>query len=236
MIASSYAFLVDTLSWLLLTVMAYVIALMLYKKTKGFPLFLPVLFAVWIVLAVLWLFNVDYTTYQRGNETIIGLISPVTVALAVPLYYQLPRLKAVFWPVVLALGAGATAAVVTTAVVAWVLGATDTIRVSMVSKSLTMPIAMDVAGSLGGIPALASIGVALTGILGSIVSGVLFRSTRIHDTRAIGFSLGLTAHAIGVARALQINETAGAFAALAMGLHGILGAIVIPVLWVWWVV
>lgn len=234
--ASFSAFLAGVLPWSVLTLAAYVIALMLYRKTKGFPLFLPVLFAVLIVVAVLWALNVDYITYQRGNGAIMALVGPVTVALAIPLYHQLPRLKAVLWPVVLALGAGATAAVVTTALVAWGLGATDTIRVSMLSKSLTMPIAMDVAGLLGGIPALASIGVALTGILGSIVSGVLFRYTCIHDNRAIGFSLGLTAHAIGVARALQINETAGAFAALAMGLHGIVGAIVIPVLWMWWVV
>src|SRR5690606_20187492 len=92
----------------------------------------------------------------------------------------------------------------------------------------TMPIAMEVAALTGGLPSLTTIAVAVTGIAGAILSGFLLRLLRIADPAAQGFSLGLSAHAIGVARAFQVNETAGAFAALGMGLNGIATAILIP--------
>lgn len=221
---------VAQLHWLALTCVAYGLALRVYRRSGGNPFFLPVLVAVLIVLGVLWLTDTRYSSYQAGNQLLVWLIGPATVALAVPLYVHLSRLRAVWLPVLLALTAGAVTAVVATIAIAWVLGAERLTWASLAPKSLTMPIAMDVADLAGGIAALASIGVALTGIFSAMVAGRLFNFMGIADPRTVGFSLGLTAHAIGVARAFQLNETAGAFAALAMGLHAIFGAILIPLI------
>src|SRR5690606_23440129 len=101
---------------------------------------------------------------------------------------------------------------------------------SLAPKSATMPIAMEVAALSGGLPSLTTVAVAITGIAGAMMAGALLSMMRIKDPAVQGFSLGLSAHAIGVARALQGGESAGAFAALGMGLNGIATAVLVPLI------
>ena len=51
--------------------------------------------------------------------------------------------------------------------------------------------------------------------------------------RKIVFAIGVASHGIGTARAFQVSEQAGAFAALAMGLNGALTALLLPLVLGW---
>ncbi len=92
---------------------------------------------------------------------------------------------------------------------------------------------MEVVRSTDGFVALAAGAVAITGIVGALVAGSIFRLLRVHDDRIRGFALGLVAHAIGTARAFEYGEKAGAFASLALGLTGLVTALALPWLWPW---
>jgi putative effector of murein hydrolase len=129
-----------------------------------------------------------------------------------------------------ALLAGSLTAIVSAVTIAWLLGADATTLRSLAPKSVTTPIAMAVAQQIGGLPSLTAVLVILTGIVGAMVVSPLFNALGVRDPRARGFAAGLAAHGIGTARAFQVSELAGTFAGTAMGLNGLLTAILVPLL------
>src|SRR5690606_12242611 len=161
--------------------------------------------AVVLIVAFLYATQTPYSVYATHTWFLHFLIGPATVALAIPLYRQLPRLRRALLPILVALLAGAVTAIVSAVGIAWALGASLQTQMSLSTKSATMPIAMEVAGLNGGSPSLTTIAVAITGIAGAILAGTLLQWLRLKDPMVSGFSLGLSAHAIGVARAFQIN-------------------------------
>jgi predicted murein hydrolase (TIGR00659 family) len=218
------------LLWLTLTVLAYIAAYELYQRSGFNPLVNPVLIAVTLIIAVLLATQTPYPTYFEGAKFVHFLIGPATVALAVPLYTQFERLKRMWLPLTVALLAGSLTAMVSAMGIGWLLGATPQTVLSLAPKSATMPIAMALAEQIGGLPSLAAVCVAITGISGAIMARSLLNLLRAQDPAVRGFAVGITAHAIGTARALQVNDTAGAFAALAMGLNGVATAVLLPLL------
>ncbi len=218
------------LLWLTVTLVAYLVAFWLYRRSGFNPFVNPVLIAVATIVCVLVATNTPYPTYFEGAKFVHFLIGPATVALAIPLYAQLERLKKMWLPLTLALLVGSTTAIVSGVAIAWAFGASREIMASLAPKSATMPIAMGVAEKVGGLPSIAAVAVAVTGISGAIMARSLLNMLKVHDPAARGFAVGLTAHAIGTARAIQVNETAGAFAALAMGLNSIATALLVPLL------
>lgn len=218
------------LPWLVLTLVSYLGALRLYQRSGSHPLLIPVLTAVVVVVAVLLLTGTPYPVYFEGVQPLYFLIGPATVALAVPLYGQLGRIKEMWLPIGIALLVGSTAAIVSALGIAWALGGELETLLSLAPKSASMPFALPVAERLGGLASLAAVAVAITGIAGTIMARPVLNLMRIHDPAVRGFAVGLTAHAIGTAREIQDNQTAGAFAALAMGLNGIATAVLVPVL------
>jgi predicted murein hydrolase (TIGR00659 family) len=170
---------------------------------------------------VLLLTKTPYETYFDGAQFVHFLIGPSTVALAIPLYAQLERLKTMFVPVTIALLVGSITAIGSAVAIGWAFGASTETLLSLAPKSATLPIAMGVAEKIGGLPSLTAVTVALTGISGAIMARGLLNLIRVDDWVIRGFAVGITAHGIGTARAIQVSETAGAFSALAMGLNGI---------------
>jgi putative effector of murein hydrolase len=117
--------------------------------------------------------------------------------------------------------------------IARALGAAPQTVLSMAPKSVTTPIAMGVAEQIGGLPSLTAALVLITGISGAVMGPWILDRLRIRDARARGLAMGTASHGIGTARALQENETAGAFSGLAMGLNGVVTAILVPILAGW---
>ncbi len=210
-----------------LTLIAFQLALMLYRRS-GWLVLQPVMIGMLLVVATLTLVGVEYPHYREGAAPIAMLLGPATVALAVPLYRHLRRIRQLFWPIVITLVVGGLLCVALTLAIAWLLGAELPVLMSLAPKSATMPIAMLVAEELGGLASLAAVFVMLTGVIGTALGPLLLRWAGVEHPAARGLSYGINAHAIGTARALEEGDECGAFAALGMSLLGILIALLLP--------
>ncbi|MDQ7986378.1 LrgB family protein [Pseudomonas sp. G34] len=209
------------------TLGAYQLAMAAYERSR--LVFLqPVLVSTTLVIAILLLCGLTFGEYQASAEALTIFLGPATVALAVPLYLNLRRIRQVFWPTLLTLLVAGVVATVLGVALAWLLGAEHNMLMSMAPKSVTSPIAMLVASQIGGLAALAAVFVMITGVLGAIVGPSLLRLCGVRNHAAMGMALGMTAHAVGTARAMQESEECGAFAALAMSLMGVFTAILLP--------
>ena len=215
---------------LTVTLAAYVFGDFVYKKLDLHPLANPVMIAVVILAGLIMVSGVEYQDYFEGAQFVHFLLGPATVALAVPLYNQFQKVKSAFLPLLVALITGSLTAALSAVGIAWLLGASETTLLSLAPKSVTMPIAMGITEQIGGLPSLTAVLVILTGITGAMLGTWTLNALRVKDWRARGFALGVAAHGIGTARALKVNEVAGAFASLAMGLNGIATAILLPLI------
>jgi len=215
---------------LTVTLLAYQAGVWIQTKAGGSPLLNPVLLAVIALVALLAATGTDYRTYFEGAQFVHFLLGPATVALAVPLYRQIAVLKRAWAAIAAAVVAGSLTAVVSAVAAAWALGASFDTLVSLAPKSVTTPIAMGITEKLGGLPSLTAVLVILTGILGAMLGSFVLNAVGVRDWRARGLAIGVAAHGIGTARALQVNETAGAFSGLAMGLNGLATAVLLPLL------
>jgi predicted murein hydrolase (TIGR00659 family) len=215
---------------LTVTLLAYQAAYWLYARSGLNPLANPVALSVAMLVALLLATDTPYATYFEGAQFVHFLLGPATVALAVPLYANLDKLRKNLLPIGGALLAGSVTAVVSAVAIGWVLGASRETLLSLAPKSVTTPIAMGIAEKLGGLPSLTAVLVVCTGILGAVLARGTLNLLRIEDHAVRGFAVGVAAHGIGTARAFQVSETMGAFAGLAMGLNGLVTAFLFPLL------
>lgn len=215
-----------------LTLVAFQLALWLYRRS-GWLLLQPVMVAMLLVVAALFACGLDYATYRQGAAPIALLLGPATVALAVPLYHNLKRIRLLVLPILLTVLIGGALTVVLTVLIAHGLGARVPVLMTLSTKSVTMPIAMLVTEQLNGIVPLAAVFVMLTGVIGTALGPLLLRWAGVDHPAARGLSYGINAHAIGTARALEEGEESGAFAALAMSLLGVLTAVLLPLAMSW---
>ncbi len=213
---------------LTLTMIAYQSAWWLYQRTNQHPLLNPVLVAVALLVTFLTLTKTDYTTYFDGAQFVHFLLGPATVALAIPLYAQWQRLRAMMLPLLVTLVVGSLVAALSAVGIAAVFGASQETLISLAPKSVTTPIAMGIAEKLGGLPSLTAVVVITTGIFGAVTARYVFQILRIQDQAVRGFAIGIASHGIGTARAFQESEQAGAFSALAMGLNALLTTLLLP--------
>ena len=218
---------------LTVTLLAYQGAIYLHRRCDGHPLANPVLLAVAALVALLWLTGTSYQTYFDGAQFVHFLLGPATVALAIPLYAQFDRLRRMALPLLGALLVGSLTAALSAVAIGGLLGASEATQLSLAPKSVTTPIAMGIAERIGGLPSLTAILVIATGILGAMGASFIYRALKIEDDAVRGFALGIASHGIGTARAFQESEQAGAFAALAMGLNGLMTALLLPVVMPW---
>ncbi len=212
-----------------LTLLAYQLALELYQRSRWL-LAQPVLVATLLLVSALWACGIGYPRYRQESSMLWLLLGPATVALAVPLQQNLPRIRQLFWPVTIALLVGGAVTVALTLGLAALFGADREMLMSLAPKSVTSPIAIALAEQMGGIPALTAVFVMITGVLGAVLGPFLLDRAGVTSPAARGLSLGLSAHAIGTAQALQEHQEAGGFAALAMSLAGAATAILLPML------
>ncbi|MHC0051900.1 LrgB family protein [Actibacterium sp. D379-3] len=223
----------DPLIWLTATLIAYVIGDSVFRAAGRRPFANPVLIAVILLALLLWITRTPYATYFEGAQFVHFMLGPATVALAVPLHRNLARIRQSALPLIAALLAGSLTAMLSALGVGWALGLRGEVLISLTPKSATAPVALGISESIGGSPTLTAVLVILTGIIGAITVTPLLNLLRVRDWRARGFAVGVAAHGIGTARAFQVNETAGAFAGIGMGLNAMLTAILAPLIASW---
>jgi predicted murein hydrolase (TIGR00659 family) len=221
------------LLWLALTLVAWIAADAIASACGRHPLVNPVLIAIALMGGVLVATGTPYETYFQGAQFVHFLLGPATVAIAVPLVRHRALVRANILPMLAALVAGAVTAVVSVVAVAAALGVPRDILVSMAPKSVTAGIAMAISESMGGRPALTAVLVITTGVMGAVIVSPLMNALKIRDYAARGFAVGLTSHGIGTARAFAVDEIAGTFAGIAMGLNGVATALLVPLLLKW---
>ena len=188
----------------------------------------PVLVSMLVVIGVLLACGLGYEDYRLSAQMLTVMLGPATVALAVPLFLNLRRIRELFGPIMITLLFGGITATALGMALAWAFGADRMVLMTLAPKSVTSPIAMLVASQIGGVAALAAVFVLITGVLGAILGPELLRAIGVRHPAAQGMALGMTAHAVGTSRALQEGEECGAFAALAMSLMGVLTAVLLP--------
>ena len=223
----------DPLLWLTLTLAAYGIGDWAFHASGRRPYVNPVLIAVALLAVTLRLSGTSYPTYFAGAQFVHFILGPATVALAIPLYANLHHIRATALPMAGALLAGSLTAMISAVGIAMMLGVDRATLLALLPKSATAPVALGVSEAIGGSPSLTAVMVILTGITGAIIATPLLNLLGVTDWRARGFAVGVTSHGIGTARAFQVNETAGAFSGVGMGLNAVLTALLAPMIAPW---
>lgn len=215
---------------IVVTIMGFLIATRINRLAKGSAFFHPVIVAIALIVLFLTLAGTTYEQYFEGAQFIHFLLGPATVALAVPLFDHLERVKQMFLPLMVACISGILAAAVSTIAIVIAMGGSRETVLSLTPKSVTSPIAMGIAEKIGGYPSLTAGLVLVTGAIGCVLGPMIFRMLKIEDHSVQGFTMGLAAHGFGTAQCFTISSVAGAFAGLAMGLTGMLSAFILPLL------
>ncbi len=206
---------------LTVTFLAYEVGLLLKKKLKC-SLFNPLLIAVALCMGFVSLFHIDYETYNAGARYISYLLTPATVCLAIPLYNQFELLKKNKLSVLVGILSGVITSLVTILVLALLFSLTHQEYVSLLPKSITTAIGMDVSQELGGYVSVTVAIILVTGIFGNMFAELLFKVFRIEEPIARGIAIGTSSHAVGTAKAMELGEIEGAMSSLSIVIAGIL--------------
>ena len=217
------------LTWIIITLSAYKVGILIYEKTGKHALLQPIVIAYVIMLPILIIAQIPYKQYFESVSILHFFLGPATVALALPLYKNLKLIRAYFLPILITLIAGGIFTILSALGILWLLGASKITMLSMTTKSVTAPITLITAQDIGANAALAIGFVVITGLFGALFGTFIFKLLRIKHDSAKGFALGLISHAVGTARAFEISENAAAFSALAMGLVGMCIAVLLPI-------
>ena len=211
-----------------ISLVAYEIGQMIYKKTK-LPIFNPLLVAIVLVILFLKVFNIDFETYNQGGQFINMFLGPATVILAVPLYKQLSLLKKNFVPIIVGITVGCFISVLSIILLSKGFGLDNNIIISLLPKSVTTPIGIEISNSLGGVTGVTVLAIVITGITGAIIAPVVCKIFRITNPVARGIGIGTASHAVGTSKALEIGETEGAMSSLSIGIAGLITVVIAPV-------
>ena len=200
---------------------AYWVGMLLRSKLKSAALN-PLLIAVALVIALLAITGMDYQKYYEGARYISYLLTPATVALAVPLYRQTELLKSNARAIIAGILSGVVSSFLCILGMALLFGFTHEEYVTFLPKSITTAIGMGLSEELGGYPAIAAAVIIITGILGNILGELVFKVFRIEEPVARGIALGSSSHAIGTAKAMELGEIEGAMSSLSIVISGVL--------------
>lgn len=198
------------------------------QRRLGWVLFNPILIAIAIIIFFLLVMDIPYEKYHEGAKMIEFWLKPAVVALGVPLYLQLSSIKQQFLPILASQLMGCIAGIVSVVVISKLLGASDVVIMSLASKSVTTPIAMEVTQVLGGIPSLTAAIVVITGLIGAIIGFKTLSVSHVNNPMALGLSMGAASHALGTSAAMDRDQFVGAYASLGLTLNGIFTALLTP--------
>lgn len=214
---------------IVLTLLVHELASRLYRKYR-LAVLNPVIITILVIIALLRGLDIPYQHYARGGDIILLLLGPAVVALAVPLYQRRQQVAARLLPILGGICAGAVVSMLSTTLCIYLLDGSRQLALTMAPKSVTTPIAIGIATAIGGIIPLTAAVVVITGCLGAIIGPGWCRLVGIDDPAAMGLAMGTAAHGIGTGRMLEIDVLGGAIAGLAIGINGLITAVLAPLL------
>lgn len=211
-----------------LSIFIFLLAIQI-KLWLGWDFLNPLLLSTIMIVGILLLSDIPYEEYKQGAGLLNYFLTPATVCLAIPLYKQWNLLKNNFKAVILGILAGTLSSIVSILLLGLAFHLPNEHISTLLPKSITTAIGMGISEEMGGYVTLTVAAIVLTGILGSILSDLVFRIFPIHHPIAKGLALGTSAHAIGTAKALEMGEVEGAMSSLAIVVAGILTVILVPI-------
>lgn len=206
---------------ILLCIGAYAVGVWINQKVKS-PIVNPLMIAIAIVITVLLVFRIPLEDFNRGGDFIAFFLVPATAALALSIYRQMWLLKRNFLPIIIGSAVGSLTSMGSVYGLCRLLGLDEALTQSLIPKSVTTPIAMDLSLQLGGESSITVAAVVVTGIVGAILAPAFIKLFRVNNPIAAGVAIGTSSHALGTTKALEIGEVEGAMSGIAIGISGIL--------------
>lgn len=201
-----------------------------FQKWTGWIVLNPILVTIAVLILFLQLTGISYGTYHQAGQYIDFLLKPAIVALGVPLYRNLKRIRQQLLPIFLSQLAGCIAGIVSVVAIAKLMGASSAVIISLAPKSVTTPIAMEICKATGGIPSLTAAIVVCVGLLGAVFGFKVLEVWHVRNPYSQGLSIGTASHAVGTSRAMEKSETHGAYASLGLILNGVLTSVLTPLI------
>ena len=214
---------------ILLTLVTFEIGVTISKKFK-YSFLNPLLIANVLIVGFLLITVISLESYNVGGDYISVMLSPATVVLAVPLYRQISKLKQFWKPILAGIFAGSLTSLACVIVVSKLVGLSETLMLSLLPKSITIPMGSVVSAQIGGIPPVTIIAITITGITGAVAAPAVCKFCRIKHKVAQGIAIGTASHALGTTRAMEMGEVQGAMSSLSIGVAGLFTAIVTPII------
>lgn len=214
---------------IVLTIVAYEIGVACSRKFK-LSLCNPMMIAAVLIIGFLLVSGIELETYNLGGDYIAIFLGPATAVLAVPLYKQLDKLKANLVPILLGILTGCFTSFAVVVFCANLFHLNEILHLSLLPKSITIPMGVELSKSIGGIPAITIASIVITGITGGVVAPIVCKVCKIKHPVAQGIAVGTSSHAVGTAKALEMGETQGAMSSLAIGVAGVFTSIMTPIL------
>lgn len=212
---------------LILSIAVFLAARWLANKTK-IPLLNPLIVSIVLVIIFLKTTGISYENYYRGGSILNMLIAPATVALALPLYESVHLLKRHGRSILVGIISGTLLSTLLTACLAILFRYDKALTASIMPKSVTTAIAIEIAAKMEGIPTVTIIVVIVTGIIGAIMAPSLLKISRVEEPVAKGIAIGTAAHAIGTTKAMELGKVEGAMSGLAIGVTGLATVFIAP--------
>lgn len=219
---------------IVITLVAFFAARTLRTKIK-FVLFNPVLIAITLIILFLVVFEVSFTDYNKGGRYLTFFLGPSIVALGVLFFEKYQLIKHNIYPFLLAVCCGGIMSILSVSLLTIFMNAPEVVIKSIVSLSVTTPIAIEITKITEGIPSLTAGVVIAVGVFGNAFGPGFLKLIGIKSETAMGTALGTAAHGIGTARALEVGHLSGAYSGLAMCVNGILTTLIAPYVVVWMV-
>ncbi|WMW25202.1 LrgB family protein [Methanolobus sediminis] len=201
----------------------------IYKRT-GSPLLNPLVLSMFMIIALLLSFHISFDDYNNGGQFISFFLGPATVILAVPLYRKISLLKENVIPIIAGISIGSAAGITSIIVMCKMFGLDEILSVSLIPKSVTTPIGIEISNQLGGLPSVTVAAIVFTGIAGVLLGPMVCKLFRIEDKVALGVAIGTSSHALGTTKAVELGETEGAMSGLAIGIAGLITVFLAPLL------
>ncbi|NOH69984.1 CidB/LrgB family autolysis modulator [Vibrio pectenicida] len=214
--------------WLTFTIIVFFSARWLSQKVRN-PLMNPLLISLAVIIPCLSYLKVPFDTYYQDNQWINYLLQPAVVALAYPLYEQLPQIRSNWRIIILSCTVGSIMSMLTTTLIASYMHADLSLIASLLGKSVTTPIAMEISSHLGGEPSIAAILVMLAGLFGAIFAYPIYALLNITHPIAKGLTMGAVSHALGTATCAEKNGQDAAFSSLSLVLCGVITSVISPI-------
>lgn len=210
---------------IVISILAFEVGLYINQKLKS-PIFNPLLIAIALIILFLSIFHIPLESFNVGGNMISMFLAPATSVLAISIYNQFDILKKNFLPIIAGAFVGSLVSIGSVFFLSKIFGLDSVLTASLIPKSVTTPIAIEIASQLNGLVPVTVASVIITGILGSILAPVLIKIFKVKDPMAAGIAIGTCSHAVGTSKAIELGEIEGSMSGVAICIAGIMTVII----------